>query len=183
MRGFDDEETGQIFTPCCSSEPASDLRGPWRNARRPTWQAADRPGSRQIARRAREKFAEILVDEAQTLVDPTLPDLEQELIDVDLYIVGLHRALQMPHERLAELRPVPKVESNPCLSGRRILNPLCLPFHHSGLEQSSQRALDRTPRNRVLLHLLPIGRKPAAVTVMNQRGLDLIDSSGHGIHR
>lgn len=43
-------------------------------------------GVRQTLHRAREKFAELLVDEvAQTLVDPTLADLEQELIDVDLY--------------------------------------------------------------------------------------------------
>jgi RNA polymerase sigma factor (sigma-70 family) len=41
---------------------------------------------RQTLHRAREKFAEILVSEvAQTLVSPTLQDLEQELIDVDLY--------------------------------------------------------------------------------------------------
>jgi RNA polymerase sigma-70 factor (ECF subfamily) len=41
---------------------------------------------RQTLHRAREKFAELLVDEVlHTLVDPTLPDLEQELIDVDLY--------------------------------------------------------------------------------------------------
>jgi hypothetical protein len=43
-------------------------------------------GVRQTLHRAREKFAELLVDKvAQTLVDPTLADLEQELIDVDLY--------------------------------------------------------------------------------------------------
>jgi RNA polymerase sigma factor (sigma-70 family) len=41
---------------------------------------------RQNLHRAREKFAEILVDEvAQTLVSPTLHDLELELIHVDLY--------------------------------------------------------------------------------------------------
>lgn len=43
-------------------------------------------GVRQTLHRAREKFAELLVDEvAQTLADPTLADLEQELIDIDLY--------------------------------------------------------------------------------------------------
>jgi RNA polymerase sigma-70 factor (ECF subfamily) len=41
---------------------------------------------RQNLHRAREKFAEILVDEvAQTLVNPTLQDLELELIDVGLH--------------------------------------------------------------------------------------------------
>src|SRR5438445_3891022 len=41
---------------------------------------------RQTLHRAREKFADILVDAVvQTLVDPTIQDLEQELIDVDLY--------------------------------------------------------------------------------------------------
>jgi RNA polymerase sigma factor (sigma-70 family) len=41
---------------------------------------------RQTLHRAREKFAEILLGEvAQTLVSPTLADLEQELIDVDLH--------------------------------------------------------------------------------------------------
>jgi RNA polymerase sigma-70 factor (ECF subfamily) len=41
---------------------------------------------RQTLHRAREKFAEILIEEvAQTLVNPTLNDLEQELIDVDLF--------------------------------------------------------------------------------------------------
>ena len=40
---------------------------------------------RQNLHRAREKFAEILVDEVvQTLEDPTLAVIEQELIDVDL---------------------------------------------------------------------------------------------------
>jgi RNA polymerase sigma-70 factor (ECF subfamily) len=43
-------------------------------------------GVRQTLHRAREKFAEILLAEvAQTLVSPTLHDLEQELIDVDLH--------------------------------------------------------------------------------------------------
>ena len=43
-------------------------------------------GVRQTLHRAREKFAEILLGEvAQTLVNPTLADLEQELIDVDLH--------------------------------------------------------------------------------------------------
>ena len=40
----------------------------------------------QTLHRAREKFAEILLGEvAQTLVRPTLADLEQELIDVELH--------------------------------------------------------------------------------------------------
>lgn len=40
---------------------------------------------RQTLHRAREKFAEMLVDEvAQTLANPTLQDLEEELIDVNL---------------------------------------------------------------------------------------------------
>jgi RNA polymerase sigma-70 factor (ECF subfamily) len=43
-------------------------------------------GVRQTLHRAREKFAEILVEEvAQTLVNPTLTDIEHELIDVDLF--------------------------------------------------------------------------------------------------
>ena len=43
-------------------------------------------GVRQTLHRAREKFAEILLGEvAQTLVSPTLADLEQELIDVELH--------------------------------------------------------------------------------------------------
>jgi RNA polymerase sigma-70 factor (ECF subfamily) len=41
---------------------------------------------RQNLHRARERFAEILVDEvAQTMVQPTRHDLEQELIVLDLY--------------------------------------------------------------------------------------------------
>lgn len=51
---------------------------------------------RQNLHRAREKFAEILVDEvAQTLVDPTLEELEHELIDV-----GLHEYCQPALEGL-----------------------------------------------------------------------------------
>ena len=41
---------------------------------------------RQNLHRAREKFAELLVDEVvQTIVQPTLHDLEQELIELELY--------------------------------------------------------------------------------------------------
>lgn len=51
---------------------------------------------RQTLHRAREKFAEILVGEvSQTLADPTLADLEQELIDV-----GLHEYCRPALERL-----------------------------------------------------------------------------------
>ena len=53
-------------------------------------------GLRQTLHRAREKFAEILVGEVcQTLADPTLADLEQELIDV-----GLHEYCRPALERL-----------------------------------------------------------------------------------
>jgi RNA polymerase sigma factor (sigma-70 family) len=42
-------------------------------------------GVRQTLHRAREKFSETLVDEvAQSLVEPTIDDLEQELIDIGL---------------------------------------------------------------------------------------------------
>lgn len=53
-------------------------------------------GVRQTLHRAREKFAEILVGEvSQTLADPTLADLEQELIDV-----GLHEYCRPALDRL-----------------------------------------------------------------------------------
>jgi RNA polymerase sigma factor (sigma-70 family) len=43
------------------------------------------PAARQSVHRAREKFAELLVEEiAQTLVDPTLADVENELLEVNL---------------------------------------------------------------------------------------------------
>lgn len=54
-------------------------------------------GIRQTLHRAREKFAEILVDEvAQTLLNPTVADLEQELIDV-----GLHEYCRPALEQLS----------------------------------------------------------------------------------
>ena len=43
-------------------------------------------GVRQMLHRARERFADLLVEEvAQTLGDPTDERLEEELIDLELY--------------------------------------------------------------------------------------------------
>jgi hypothetical protein len=54
--------------------------------------------------RAREKFAEILVDEVlHTLAEPTLQDLEQELIDVDLHEFCSPALDQLRHGKNQEL--------------------------------------------------------------------------------